>query len=52
MEGGIYLDAISHLYPEATISSIRKRQADIEEEQDQLRRLERVRAIAKRFDND
>lgn len=48
-EGGVYLDAISHLYPDTTISSIKQRQADLADENDQLRRLEQVKAIAKRF---
>ena len=49
VDGGVYLDAVSHLYPESIIKGIRKRQADIEDEEAQIRRLEQVKAIAKRF---
>lgn len=49
VEGGVYLDAISHLYPESIIKGIKQRQAEIEDEEAQLRRLEQVKAIAKRF---
>ena len=45
----MYLDAVSHLYPDTVIKGIRKRQADIEDEEAQIRRLEQVKAIAKRF---
>ena len=49
VDGGVYLDAVSHLYPDTVIKGIRKRQADIEDEEAQIRRLEQVKAIAKRF---
>ena len=49
VDGGMYLDAVSHLYPDTVIKGIRKRQADIEDEDAQIRRLEQVKAIAKRF---
>ena len=49
VDGGMYMDAVSHLYPDTVIKGIRKRQADIEDEDAQIRRLEQVKAIAKRF---
>lgn len=49
VEGGVYLDAISHLYPKSVIDGIKQRQAEIEDEEAQLRRLEQVKAIAERF---
>ena len=48
-EGGIYLDAIRHLYPDSVVDGIKQRQADLDEEAEQMRRLEQVKAIAKRF---
>ena len=49
LDGGVYLDAVSHLYPDTVIKGIKQRQPDIEDEEAQIRRLEQVKAIAKRF---
>lgn len=48
-EGGKFLDVVSHLYPDSIVDTIKHRQAEIEDEDAQLRRLEQVKAIARRF---
>ena len=50
-EGGVFLDAVSHLYPESVIRVIKQRQADQDEERAQMRRLEQLQAIARRFND-
>ena len=50
-EGGVFLDAVSHLYPDSVIRGIKQRQADQDEERAQMRRLEQIQAIARRFND-
>lgn len=50
-DGGVFLDVVSHLYPNSVIDGIKRRKAEAEEEAEQTRRLDQIRAIARRFDN-
>lgn len=48
-EGGVFMDSVSHLYPKSVIEGIKQRRADLDEEAEQMRRLEQIQAIAKRL---
>ena len=49
-EGGVFMDVVSHLYPNDVLEDIKRRKADQEDEADQIRRLALVKAIAQRFE--